>query len=193
MPRVVVEAHGSEHGLVEWFQRHRRLERDEHGPFRCGHSAACDAYDHRIKVRALVGADGEVLAGSGPRHSGYPIHTEIMNAHPDVGGVVHTHPPHAVALATTGQPLRPVSHAANFFIPPGIPLHPDSRPGPYPRTRQGGSRRAGCGPGDLPGQPMGLPGPVTCLTAVPARLPGGGRRRRGWRRGCGVPELGHSS
>jgi ribulose-5-phosphate 4-epimerase/fuculose-1-phosphate aldolase len=62
-----------------------------------------------------------VLAGSGPRHSGYPIHTEIMNARPDVGGVVHTHPPHAVALATTGQPLRPVSHAANFFIPPGIP------------------------------------------------------------------------
>jgi hypothetical protein len=121
VPRVVVEAHGSEHGLVEWFQRHRRLERDEHGPFRCGHSAACDAYDHRIKVRALVGADGEVLAGSGPRHSGYPIRTEIMNARPDVGGVVHTHPPHAVALATTGQPLRPVSHAANFFIPPGIP------------------------------------------------------------------------
>src|ERR1700751_3884105 len=57
VPRVVVEAHGSEHGLVEWFQRHRRLERDEHGPFRCGHSAACDAYDHRIKVRAL-GAEG---------------------------------------------------------------------------------------------------------------------------------------
>jgi ribulose-5-phosphate 4-epimerase/fuculose-1-phosphate aldolase len=69
----------------------------------------------------LVGADGEVLAGSGPRHSEYPIHTEIMNARPDVGGVVHTHPPHAVALAATGQPLRPVSHAANFFIPPGIP------------------------------------------------------------------------
>ena len=40
-----------------------------------------------------------------------------MIARPDVGGVVHTHPPHAVALAATGQPLRPVSHAANYFVP----------------------------------------------------------------------------
>jgi L-ribulose-5-phosphate 4-epimerase len=69
----------------------------------------------------LVSGDGEVLAGNGPRHSEYPIHTEIMNARPDVGGVVHTHSPHAVALAATGQPLRPVSHAANFFVPPDIP------------------------------------------------------------------------
>jgi len=31
--------------------------------------------------------------------------------------VVHTHPPYAVALGATGQPLRPVSHAANYFTP----------------------------------------------------------------------------
>ena len=31
-----------------------------------------------------------VLAGDGPRHSEYAIHTEIMAARPDVGGVVHT-------------------------------------------------------------------------------------------------------
>jgi hypothetical protein len=30
-------------------------------------------------------------------------------------------PPHAVALAATGQALRPVSHAANFFVPPEVP------------------------------------------------------------------------
>lgn len=69
----------------------------------------------------LVSPDGEVLEGSGPRHSEYPIHTEIMQARPDVGGVVHTHPPHAVALAASGQPLRPVSHAANYFVPPAVP------------------------------------------------------------------------
>jgi ribulose-5-phosphate 4-epimerase/fuculose-1-phosphate aldolase len=34
---------------------------------------------------------------------------------------VHTHSPHAVALAATGQPLRPVSHAANYFVPPEVP------------------------------------------------------------------------
>jgi L-fuculose-phosphate aldolase len=69
----------------------------------------------------LVSADGRVVDGSGPRHSEYPIHTEIMATRPDVGGVVHTHSPYAVALAATGQPLRPVSHAANFFVPPDVP------------------------------------------------------------------------
>jgi L-ribulose-5-phosphate 4-epimerase len=69
----------------------------------------------------LVSEDGQVLDGGGQRHSEYPIHTEIMIARPDVGAVVHTHPPHAVALAATGQPLRPVSHAANYFVPPDVP------------------------------------------------------------------------
>jgi ribulose-5-phosphate 4-epimerase/fuculose-1-phosphate aldolase len=30
------------------------------------------------------------LAGDGPRHIGYPIHTEIMAARPDVGAAVMT-------------------------------------------------------------------------------------------------------
>ena len=74
----------------------------------------------------LVGPDGDVLAGTGPRHSEYPIHTEVMAARPDVNGVVHTHPPYAVALAATGQPLRPVSHAANYFVPPTVPRFTDT-------------------------------------------------------------------
>lgn len=69
----------------------------------------------------LVDYDGNVLAGEGGRHSEWPIHTEVMAARPDVGGVVHTHAAHAVALAAAGQELRPVSHAANLFVPPGVP------------------------------------------------------------------------
>jgi ribulose-5-phosphate 4-epimerase/fuculose-1-phosphate aldolase len=69
----------------------------------------------------LVGHDGTLLEGGGVPHSELPIHTEIMAARPDVGGVVHTHPPHAVALAAAGLPLRPVSHAANYFVPPDVP------------------------------------------------------------------------
>jgi L-fuculose-phosphate aldolase len=69
----------------------------------------------------LVDGAGAVVEGEGLRHSEYPIHTEIMAARPDVGAVVHTHPPHAVALAATGQPLLPVSHAANMFVPPEVP------------------------------------------------------------------------
>src|SRR4051794_4622654 len=33
----------------------------------------------------LIDPDGEVVSGDGPRHSEYPIHTEIMAARPDVG------------------------------------------------------------------------------------------------------------
>ena len=74
----------------------------------------------------LVDPDGSVLDGDGPRHSEYPIHTEIMAARPDVGGVVHTHPEYSVALAATGQPLRPVGHAANYFVPPEVPRFTDT-------------------------------------------------------------------
>src|SRR5882724_2592405 len=69
----------------------------------------------------LVDSAGGVREGSGARHSEYPIHIEILAARPDVGAVVHTHPPYAVALAATGQPLLPVSHAANMFVPPEVP------------------------------------------------------------------------
>lgn len=69
----------------------------------------------------LVSPSGDILEGGGDRHSEYPIHTEIMAARHDVGGVVHTHPPYAVALAAAGQPLLPVSHAATYFVPPDVP------------------------------------------------------------------------
>ena len=74
----------------------------------------------------LISPDGEVLDGTGSRHSEYPIHTEIMAARPDVGGVVHVHSPHTVALAAAGATLRPVSHAANYFEPAGVPRFEDT-------------------------------------------------------------------
>lgn len=69
----------------------------------------------------LVDADGQVLEGDGRRHAEYPIHTEIMAARPDVGAVVHSHAPHAVALASLGVPLRPISHEGTLFTPPDVP------------------------------------------------------------------------
>lgn len=69
----------------------------------------------------LVDWDGGILEGGGARHSEYAIHTEIMKARPDVGAVVHVHSRNAVALAATGNELRPVSHEANFFAPLGVP------------------------------------------------------------------------
>jgi L-fuculose-phosphate aldolase len=69
----------------------------------------------------LVDRDGAVIEGDGRRHAEYPIHTEIMAARPDVGAVVHTHSPVAVALGATGRPLLPVSHEGTLFVPPDIP------------------------------------------------------------------------
>ena len=106
-----------------------------HGDLIWGHASVRDTDGHGAWLKAagwgleevtadrvhLVSPDGEVVAGHGPRDSEYPIHTEIMSARPDVGAVVYTHPPHAVALAATGQPLRPVSHAATYFVPPEVP------------------------------------------------------------------------
>jgi L-fuculose-phosphate aldolase len=69
----------------------------------------------------LVGWEGEVVEGGGQRHAEWPIHTEVMAARPDVGGVVHVHSRYAVALAASGVPLLPVSHEANYFAPTGVP------------------------------------------------------------------------
>ncbi len=69
---------------------------------------------------ALVSPDGEVLAGSGPRHIEYPIHTEVMNARPDVGSVVHTHAPAAVAFAALDRPLLAISHDGVEFAEPQV-------------------------------------------------------------------------
>src|SRR6185437_4685516 len=69
----------------------------------------------------LVSPGGEVLAGGGPRHIEYPIHTEIMAARPDVGAVVHTHSPSACQFAALDVPLRPLDHAGSLFCYPDIP------------------------------------------------------------------------
>lgn len=69
----------------------------------------------------LVSPDGEVLAGDGPRHIEYPIHTEIMAARPDVGAVVHTHSAAANAFCALEAPLLPLDHAGSLFCYPEIP------------------------------------------------------------------------
>jgi L-fuculose-phosphate aldolase len=69
---------------------------------------------------ALVTPAGEVLAGTGPRHIEYPIHTEVMKARPDVSSVVHTHAPAAVAFAALDEPLLAISHDGVEFAEPQI-------------------------------------------------------------------------
>jgi len=69
----------------------------------------------------LIDAEGNVLQGDQPRHSEWPIHTEIMATNREIAGVVHTHPPHSIALAAAGLSLRGLSHAGTLFTPPDLP------------------------------------------------------------------------
>lgn len=106
----------------------------DHGDLVWGHVSVRDPQDRGVWMKAstwgfeeitpdrvlLVGWKGEVLAGEGRRHAEYPIHTEIMRGRREVQCVVHTHAPHAVAFASLGQPLRPISHEGTFFVPPDI-------------------------------------------------------------------------
>lgn len=71
-----------------------------------------------------VDLDGALVAGTGRRHSEVFIHTEIYRARPDVGSVMHSHPPHAVALSTLSETLRPISQAAALFYE-GLPIYED--------------------------------------------------------------------
>lgn len=69
----------------------------------------------------LIDRDGAVLVGEGRRHAEYPIHTEVMATRPDVGAVVHSHARSAVAFASLGVPLLPLSHEGTLFTPPDLP------------------------------------------------------------------------
>ena len=71
-------------------------------------------YIARRMSPALVTADdllcmdvrGNVVEGSGRPNMEFWIHASIYAARPDVGVVVHAHPPYCVALANAGQTVR---------------------------------------------------------------------------------------
>ncbi|UGS35319.1 class II aldolase/adducin family protein [Capillimicrobium parvum] len=59
-----------------------------------------------------------------------PIHTELMRARPDVGAVVHAHPPAALLCGLAQPPPRPVFGAFNIpalrLAVDGVPVYPRS-------------------------------------------------------------------
>jgi ribulose-5-phosphate 4-epimerase/fuculose-1-phosphate aldolase len=68
----------------------------------------------------LIDSEGRALAGSLSAPFEYPLHTEILRARGDVASVVHCHPPCAIALAASGQPLHAFSNSAGMFAA-GVP------------------------------------------------------------------------
>lgn len=113
----------------------RILAANGHDDFIWGHVAVRDPRGRGVWMKAgglgfeevtasdvvLVDFTGEVIGGTGRRHAEWPIHTELMLARPDVNASLHSHPPHCLAIAAAGVPLRPLSQAGSLFVPPDVP------------------------------------------------------------------------
>jgi ribulose-5-phosphate 4-epimerase/fuculose-1-phosphate aldolase len=113
----------------------RVLAANGHGDYIWGHAALRDRDGRGVWMKGagygfeeitgsevvLVGFDGSLLRGTARRHVEWPIHTEVIAARADVNATVHSHPPYALALGASREPLRPVSHAGTLFVPPDVP------------------------------------------------------------------------
>jgi ribulose-5-phosphate 4-epimerase/fuculose-1-phosphate aldolase len=104
-----------------------------HGDLTLGHLSARSADGERVYIkRKGIGLDevtpddvmaidlaGRRVAGSGKIHLESPLHTEVYKRRPDVGAVVHTHPPYATAFGAVDGRLLYLSHDALLF-PEGL-------------------------------------------------------------------------
>jgi L-fuculose-phosphate aldolase len=80
---------------------------------------------------ALVDEDLQPLKGARP-NPGVRFHVWIYRKRPDVRAIIHTHPPHASALAATGRPLK-IGHMDSSMLYgtahlpewPGVPVADD--------------------------------------------------------------------
>jgi L-fuculose-phosphate aldolase len=68
----------------------------------------------------VLDTEGKVLSGEGAPNSELWIHARIYAARPDVGGIVHAHPPACVCLTQIGQPLRVLHNQGGGFAD-GVP------------------------------------------------------------------------
>jgi L-fuculose-phosphate aldolase len=114
----------------------RILEMEGHGDMTLGHLSLRDPEDrgfwlkrNRVGLGEVLGADdfvlvdweGRQLAGSGGRHSEWPIHSEILRRRSDVQVVAHTHPFHACVFSASLDPLMPFTLDADYFVT--VPRH----------------------------------------------------------------------
>ena len=115
----------SPHNDVAWACR--ILAMDGHGDFTLGHVSVRDGDVVHMKPNGIgleevspgdvltIDLDGVKLAGAGPVHLEAVLHTAVYRARPDVGSVIHTHPPYSTALGATDAGLQLLNHDAVLF------------------------------------------------------------------------------
>jgi L-fuculose-phosphate aldolase len=124
--------------LTEAARACRILEMEGHGDMTLGHLSLRERDGtgfwmkrNQIGLGEVVGIDdfvlldwdGRQIAGSGGRHSEWPIHSEILRARPDVNVVVHSHPFYASVFSAADEPLQPYTLDADYFVE--LPRHQD--------------------------------------------------------------------
>jgi ribulose-5-phosphate 4-epimerase/fuculose-1-phosphate aldolase len=116
--------------LTEAARACRILDMEGHGDMTLGHLSVREASGRGFWMKrnqiglgevsgvedfVLVDWDGQQIAGSGKRHSEWPIHSEIFRARTDVNVVVHSHPFHASVFSAAVEPLLPYTLDADYF------------------------------------------------------------------------------
>lgn len=83
-----------------------------------------------------VGASASGVGGRGKPFGELGLHLAVYQRRPDVGAVIHAHPPHATAIAcAAGNPIeRPFLAEAVVSLGPLIPKVPCAAPGDPART-----------------------------------------------------------
>ncbi len=90
---------------------------------RCVITPSAIPYDVlRPEMLALMPLSGEYGAWSGPLKpsSEWRFHLDIMRARPDIGAIVHSHPPYCTALAMLNRPILAAHYMIALFGGPVI-------------------------------------------------------------------------
>jgi len=105
----------------------RILGMDGQDDFTLGHVSARDGDLVRMKRNGIgldevtpadvltIDGEGRKVAGEGRVHLEAVLHTAVYWARPDVGAVIHTHPPYGTAFGATAAPLELLNHDAVLF------------------------------------------------------------------------------
>ncbi len=98
------------------------------GTFLCTPTRTCKGF-LRPELLCTVDATGRQLSGPRNRTSEILLHLEIHRGRPDVGAVVHCHPPCASAFAVAGQLLPQGVLAEADALLGSVPVAPFALPG----------------------------------------------------------------
>ena len=78
--------------------------------------------DITVDGLAVVDLDGAQVGGEGRPSTEKPMHLACYRTFPEVGGVVHCHPPHGSMFAVAGQPIPAVIEEVIIYLGGDVPV-----------------------------------------------------------------------